>query len=363
MLDGIIWLWYVLTALSVIYVIWDQFVNTPSMRLMTWAWFLVVLYTGPIGLFFYLISCRQPMPGSHDAFIKDHWKQALGSEIHCIAGDATGIIISAFIISFFSIANGWETIIEYWFAYFFGLLIFQALFMLSMFKSYGQAVYKSIFAETVSMNFVMAGMLPLVVTLRHTWPHGVNPANPTFWFIMSIATLGGFITGYPINSYLVRKHEKHGMMSKPTSETAAKMTSGMPSYHSTKDKGSCGTYKPEKEDKECCGTCGDACQHKRHNHGSDHKYPKAREYHDRDHKSQIPHKHQSDRHTKQKHHSPDRNHHDHKHSGMDHASGHEHHDIGGKISTVEKWGWVLGSYALLIGIFWLMSIWIPVRFT
>jgi hypothetical protein len=38
------------------------------------AWVLIALYLGPIGLFVYLLSCRQPMPGSHDAFIKAHWK-------------------------------------------------------------------------------------------------------------------------------------------------------------------------------------------------------------------------------------------------------------------------------------------------
>lgn len=340
-LDGVMWLWYVLTALSVIYLLWDQFVNTPSMRIMTWAWFLVILYTGPIGLFFYLISCRQPLPGMHEAFIKAHWKQALGSEIHCVAGDATGIIISAFIMSFFRIPNGWETIIEYAFAYLFGLLLFQALFMLSMFKNYSQAVYKTIFAETVSMNFVMIGMLPLVVILRHIWPKGLDPAHAEFWFIMSIATLGGFVIGYPINSYLVRKHEKHGMMSKPSSTQGHKMTPGMSEHSPMQNMGS---------EKECCGTCGGKCHpkddkphhHEHHaHHGPGHDKPK-------------PHEHHSP-----KHHHDHHEHHDH----HDLSFGHDHHKMQKEIGTFEKWAWVIGSYALLIGIFWIISIWVPVRFS
>ncbi|MGH7800589.1 MAG: hypothetical protein ACREOW_08160 [Thermodesulfobacteriota bacterium] len=64
------------------------------------AWVLIVLYTGPIGLFIYLLSCRQPMPGTHDQFINSHWKQSVGSLMHCVAGDATGIILAAAVVDY-----------------------------------------------------------------------------------------------------------------------------------------------------------------------------------------------------------------------------------------------------------------------
>ena len=215
MLSGILILWFILTLLSLVFVIYDQITNTPSMTVMKWAWYLVILYTGPIGLFFYLLSCRQPMPNTHDEFINVHWKQALGSEIHCVAGDATAIIIAAAILYFFQLPNGLEAIIEYCAAYLFGLFIFQALFMRSMFKTYKEAVIKTIFVETVSMNMVMAGMLPTILILKHIYPEGGNPATLLFWGIMSIATMIGFIFAYPINSWMVRIGIKHGMMSKP----------------------------------------------------------------------------------------------------------------------------------------------------
>ena len=98
------------------------------------AWFLVVLYTGPIGLFIYLLSCRQPLPGTHDAFIAPHWKQAVGSLLHCVAGDATGIIVSAAIVYHFGLPNGVDLIIEYLAAFIVGLFLFQALFMLDMYN-------------------------------------------------------------------------------------------------------------------------------------------------------------------------------------------------------------------------------------
>lgn len=214
MIDGFLLLWFSLTFLSLIFVLWDQFTNTPSMRIMTLAWALIILYTGPLGLFVYFLSCRQPLPGTHDQFINVHWKQSVGSLIHCVAGDATAIIFMAAILHYFDVPNGIEVIIEYTAAYLFGLFIFQALFMLSMFSSYGEAVKKTIFVETVSMNMVMTGMFPVIVWIKYHYPVASDPFQPYFWATMSLATIVGFIVAYPINSWMVKKGIKHGMMSR-----------------------------------------------------------------------------------------------------------------------------------------------------
>jgi len=217
-IEGALILWFTLTLLSLGFIIWDQYTNTPSMRIMTLAWGLIIIYMGPIGLFIYFTSCRQPLPGTHDVFIAAHWKQAVGSLIHCIAGDATAIIVMASILHFTEIPNGTEVVVEYVAAYLFGLFIFQALFMRSMFATYKEAVMKSIFAETVSMNMVMAGMFPVIVIVKHFLPESSNPTTLYFWGSMSLATLVGFVLAYPINSWMVKRGVKHGMMSKPQSE-------------------------------------------------------------------------------------------------------------------------------------------------
>lgn len=212
MVFGILILWFFFTLLSLVFIIWDLFTNTPAPGVMKWAWILVILYTGPVGLFIYLLSCRQPLPGTHDAYIAAHWKQTIGSEIHCVAGDATAIIVMAGILHYFPLPNGLEAVLEYVAAYVVGLFVFQALFMRSMYSSYLKAVKETIFAETVSMNFVMAGMLPAVLVLKHFFPWGSDPLTFYFWGIMSFATLVGFVFAYPVNSWMVHKKIKHGMM-------------------------------------------------------------------------------------------------------------------------------------------------------
>lgn len=232
MLDGIILLWFVLTAGSLAFVIWDQITNTPSTGVMKIAWFLVTAYTGPIGLFIYLLSCRQPLPRTHDAYIAPHWKQSVGSLSHCLAGDATGIVIAGMIVFYFGLPNGWDLVAEYLAGFVVGLLIFQALFMRDMYDGkYWRAVRGVFFAETVSMNMLMTGMFAVMLVLMHLIPDGDNPWTPRFWFIMSMASIAGALTAYPINSWMVRRGIKHGMMSAPQPDDPAAMEDGAPMRH------------------------------------------------------------------------------------------------------------------------------------
>jgi hypothetical protein len=132
---------------------------------------LLGFYTGVVGLILYLLACCRPFPGGHDAYTRVSWKQGVNSEIHCLAGDATGIVIAASIVPALGLANGWDVTIEYLAGFVSGLFIFQALMMVDMYQgNYLQAVRKTIFAEAVSMNMVMAGMIPTMVVLAAAWP-------------------------------------------------------------------------------------------------------------------------------------------------------------------------------------------------
>jgi len=95
MIDAALIIWLILTGLSVVYVAWDAFTRNPELTVMKYGWILVTLYAGPVAAALYVLSCQEPAPYQHEVFIVPLWKQALGSTIHCCAGDATGIIIAA----------------------------------------------------------------------------------------------------------------------------------------------------------------------------------------------------------------------------------------------------------------------------
>ncbi len=214
------YIWFFLVALSLIYVIWHNLTKNPVSWVQKLAWILVTAYTGPVGLLAYWLTCRTRKDKSHEESTKMTWQQGVNSEMHCLAGDATGIIFSAAIVYHFALPNGIDLIIEYLSAFVVGLFIFQALMMITMYNGdYWLAVRKTFFVETVSMNMVMVGMIPVMVILMHFLPNGDDPYGPTFWFTMSMATITGGLTAFPINHWLVVRKLKHGCMTlKPEME-------------------------------------------------------------------------------------------------------------------------------------------------
>ena len=94
--DWLLYAWFALAGLSTLYVVWDNFVGkNPEETVMKWGWLLITLYMRPIGLALYVLSDKEPSPGTHEEFVRPLWKQGVGSTVHCIAGDATGIIAVA----------------------------------------------------------------------------------------------------------------------------------------------------------------------------------------------------------------------------------------------------------------------------
>jgi hypothetical protein len=210
--DVLLYVWFGLVLVSTVYVAFDAFTKNPELTVMKWGWVLVTLYIGPIGAALYVLSCKEPYPGGHERFVAPLWKQALGSTIHCVAGDATGIVVAAVVTTAAGLAMWGETIIEYVAGFGFGLFVFQALFMRDMLGgSYTRALRSSFYPEWVSMNCVMAGMVPVMVILRAHLPGTTDVGNVRFWAVLSLAVFVGLVMAYPVNVWLVDKKLKHGM--------------------------------------------------------------------------------------------------------------------------------------------------------
>ncbi len=220
MLDGVMLLWFLLTALSLLYVVFD-IRATPESPVLKWGFILLTAYTGPLGAFLYVLGCREPLPGLHERYVAARWRQVLGSTMHCVAGDGVGILAGAVIASLFHLPKVTDIALEYALGFGFGWSVFQSLFMRDMAGgSYMRALSSTFFPELLSMNCLMAGMVPTMTLAMKNAPASHNPSAPAFWFIMSMALLAGFITAYPMNWWLVSRHMKHGMMTvRPSHES------------------------------------------------------------------------------------------------------------------------------------------------
>src|SRR5262245_26015596 len=104
MLEGVMLLWFVLTAASLLFVAVD-IRTTPESPVLKWGFVLVTAYTGVVGAFLYVLGCREPLPGLHERYVAARWRQTLGSTMHCVAGDGVGIIAGAALSSVFGLTG------------------------------------------------------------------------------------------------------------------------------------------------------------------------------------------------------------------------------------------------------------------
>ncbi|MCB1502940.1 MAG: DUF4396 domain-containing protein [Bauldia sp.] len=226
-IDGVMLLWFGLTALAVAFVALD-IRRTPENPVMKWAFVLFTLYSGPFGAFLYVLGCREPLPGLHEQYVSARWRQVLGSTMHCVAGDGIGIIVGAVIGTLVALPLLADIALEYVLGFAFGWTIFQALFMRGMARSYGEALRNTFLPELLSMNCLMGGMIPVMVIAFVGNPDAHDPARPLFWFHMSLSLMTGFVIAYPMNWWLVANHLKHGMMTvRPRDDSAPATPQGM----------------------------------------------------------------------------------------------------------------------------------------
>lgn len=229
LIDGVMLLWFILTALSVAFVALD-IRGTPEHPVMKWAFVLFTAYSGPFGAFLYVLGCREPLPGLHEQYVSARWRQALGSTMHCVAGDGVGILVGAVIGSLVALPMAADFALEYVLGFAFGWTIFQALFMGEMFGSYARALRGTFSSELLSMNCLMGGMLPVSALAFQGNADAHDPTQPLFWFRMSLALMVGAAFAYPMNWWLVAHHLKHGML------TVRPQGSAMPGMDMSKEK-------------------------------------------------------------------------------------------------------------------------------
>lgn len=215
MLDAAI-LWWILSAASVIFLVLD-WSHAPIDVTMHVGYLLIAAFMGPVGAILYILTVREPLPGTHRQYISARWKQVMGSTFHCVSGDSIGIVGAAIIVSFSPAVRSsmiLDIVVEYVAGFLVGWLIFQSLFMKDMAGGrYFAAARLMFFPEWISMNGVMAGMVAVMVPWMMVNPQASTPGNPQFWLMMSLALMAGTVVAYPLNWWLVAAELKHGLMS------------------------------------------------------------------------------------------------------------------------------------------------------
>jgi hypothetical protein len=149
--------------------------------------------------------------------------------LHCGAGCTLGDICAEWLVFAFpaiAVAFGWQSIfnekifavwiVDYLFAYAFG--IFFQYFTIAPMRglSFGQGILAAIKADTLSLTAWQIGMygfmaIAYFVIFRDGFGLKLETDTPEFWFMMQIAMFFGFATSYPVNWWLISAGLKEKM--------------------------------------------------------------------------------------------------------------------------------------------------------
>jgi hypothetical protein len=173
------------------------------MAVMNVVWPITALYLGPIAIWWYWTLARRASP-------LPFWKTIIVEATHCGAGCVLGDIVAEFTVALtgFTIAGSTlyaEFLGDYVLAFSFGVA-FQ-YFAIAPMRGLGlrAGIVAAIKADGISLTAFEIGLFSwmYVITLLPFHQH-LNPFQPTYWFLMQIGMVVGYMTSYPANWFLVR---------------------------------------------------------------------------------------------------------------------------------------------------------------
>ena len=229
-LEVIFLLWIISGILGCIWIIFHLFIRQPMISyLMKLAWIIVVLITGPIGVWAYYQTYKgYGIKIAMGDWQRPLWVQALVSTISSLAFGAGAMIAIAYLLlrtgtpllmlegPLFVFGNAMllAMIISYLGAFLLNSLLFVPN-MLRMGKrmNYLEAIRESIPLVFLSMTAVSIGMMGSMWWFMMEYLPMMPEESEILWFGFTyLATVVGLITAYPVNWLLVRGGLKKGRM-------------------------------------------------------------------------------------------------------------------------------------------------------
>lgn len=182
------------------------------MWIMNIVWPVTMLYSGPLGLWFYYKVGRRAMQKE-----RPFWQTVSIAATHCGSGCTLGDICAEWILvaaplTLFGrkLFGGW--VLDYILAFAFGIA-FQ-YFSIKPMKglSVKDGIVAALKADTLSLTAWQIGMYGwMAIAVFLIFGRELVKTDPVFWFMMQVAMLAGFATAYPVNGWLLNKGIKEKM--------------------------------------------------------------------------------------------------------------------------------------------------------
>lgn len=206
-------------------IVWDVYVTgyRQPMGVMEAVWPVTALYTGPLGLWAYA-SWGRP---KSSRYVERHGeparrgfatKVAIGAS-HCGAGCTLGDIVATWIVfatglTIAGLALPVEYVFDYSFAFALGIAFqFWSIRPMAPGLSRGAVLGRALRADTLSLTAFEVGLfgwMAVTQLVLFSNPH-LLPTTATYWLMMQVGMVLGFLTTYPVNIWLIRRGIKETM--------------------------------------------------------------------------------------------------------------------------------------------------------
>ncbi|SIS85997.1 DUF4396 domain-containing protein [Salimicrobium salexigens] len=218
MLTIISWIALGIGLLSSLIIVVDVYRHPQMMKIMNVVWPINGWFFGPFALWTYYRWGRLKAKDNERKDERGKAAKVFLSTSHCSAGCTLGDAVGVPIVAVTGAAIAGSTLfahyaVEFILAYGFGIVFqYLAIHPMSENNTTMDSLKASVKADSLSLiafEIGMFGWMAIVHYLLFTEPP--VPTEATYWFMMQIAMILGFITSYPANWWLVRKGIKEEM--------------------------------------------------------------------------------------------------------------------------------------------------------
>lgn len=218
MLVTVSWIALAIGLLCSLIIIIDIVKHPQKMKVMNFVWPINGWFFGPFALWAYYKWGRLKAKNLDIDDNRGRPAKVFVSTSHCSSGCTLGDVIGVPIVAITGLMIAGSTLfahytVEFILAYIFGIIFqFYAIYPMEKDKGVMSSLKATVKADSLSLiafEIGMFGWMAIVHYVLFTEPP--KPNQITYWFMMQIAMILGFLTSYPANWVLVRKGIKEEM--------------------------------------------------------------------------------------------------------------------------------------------------------
>jgi hypothetical protein len=235
LLDILAWISLGIAVASAIVIAIDEIGHPQHMWVMNIVWPVTALYLSVFALWGYFRAGRRmtraAMAGALPGMRREHhpersetdarnpaFIQVAISDSHCGAGCVIGDIIAEFAVfglglTILGVTLYASYVVDFVLAWIFGIAFQYFVIKSTRHLTTGQALIAAIKSDTLTVTSFEIGMfswMALVFFVFFPHPH-LKPTEASYWFMMQIAMVCGFITSLPVNRWLLKTGIKEVM--------------------------------------------------------------------------------------------------------------------------------------------------------